>query len=170
MKSILPKNLLKGLKAARRIVIVGVGNPMKGDDGLGAMCAELIYRGLLKNPRDDLKVIIGGEVPENYTGKIRSLQPTHVLIIDACASRKKPGSVFLVDEKMIKDQAGATHQVPLSMLVKYIRETMHAGVIIVGVEPKSLDWGKPLSTPVKVSITTLARALLDTLPKVLKAR
>jgi hydrogenase 3 maturation protease len=167
-KATLPKNFSKRVKGARRVVIVGVGNPMKADDGLGAMCAELLFHELLKNPHDNIKVIVGGEVPENYTGKIRALKPTHVIIIDAALAKQKPGTILLMDDKRIKNESVSTHQVPLSLLVQYLRESVGAEVVLIGVEPKSLEWGKPISPPVKKAITALAKALVDTLPRVMQ--
>jgi len=167
-KSILPRNFLKRVKGASRIVIVGIGNPMKADDGLGAMCAELLFHRLFKNPHDNIKVIVGGEVPENYTGKIRALQPSHVIIIDAALAKKKPGTILLMDDRRIKSESVSTHQVPLSLLVQYLRESVGAQVVLIGVEPKSLQWGKPISPPVKKAIAALAKALIDTLPRVMQ--
>ena len=68
-KPILPRNFLKLIRGARRVVIIGIGNPMKADDGLGSMCAELIFHELLRKPQDRVKVIVGGEVPEKWDGQ-----------------------------------------------------------------------------------------------------
>ncbi len=143
---------------------------MKADDGLGAMCAELLFHELFKKPNDNIKIIVGGEVPENYTGKIRALQPTHVIVIDAGFARKKPGTVFLMDEKKIKSESVSTHQTPLSLLVQYLKKTVGTRVIIIGVEPKFLEWGKPISPPVKKAITALSKKLMEILPEVIKTK
>ncbi|MEO0225798.1 MAG: hydrogenase maturation peptidase HycI [candidate division WOR-3 bacterium] len=169
-KTILPKNFFKEIKGAKKVAIVGVGNPLKADDGLGAICTEHIYHELRKSPNEKIMCIIAGEVPENFTGKIRSHQPSHVIIIDAVQTNDKPGTVTIIDEKKIKDEAVSTHRLSLGQFVRYIKESIGAQVIIIGVVPKSLDWGTPISPPVKKAINALARALIQTLSRILKNR
>jgi hypothetical protein len=64
-----------------RVARVGVGNPIRGDDGAGP---HVIAR--LEGRRSAL-LIDAGEVPENYVGKIAAWRPDVVCVIDAASLR-----------------------------------------------------------------------------------
>lgn len=155
------KKLKQKLIGAERIVILGIGNTQKGDDAVGPFCIASLACLLEKGWSKNTILINGGEVPENYTGEIRKFQPTHIIIIDACSAKKKPGTIFLVDKNKINNENVSTHRMPLSMLVKFLEETIGCKVIIIGIEPKSLSWTEPLSKPVLNAVTILTEFLLN---------
>ena len=156
MKISWQQQLKRKLTCARRIAILGIGNIEKSDDGAGALCADILGREAHKKRPRNLKIINGGEVPENYTGDIRKFQPDHVIIIDACVASKKPGTIYIVEPNKIKDEDISTHRMSLSMLVKFLEETIGCKTIVLGIEPKSLAWGTTISVPVQKAIITLS--------------
>ena len=135
--------------------MLGIGNIEKSDDGAGALCADILGREAPKKRPRNLKIINGGDVPENYTGDIRKFEPTHVIIIDTCCAKKKPGAIFLVDPTKMSDEDISTHRMSLSMLVKFLEETIGCKTMVLGIEPKSLGWGTTISAPVQKAIITL---------------
>ncbi|MBD3277109.1 MAG: hydrogenase maturation protease, partial [Candidatus Aegiribacteria sp.] len=73
-------------KLRGRVVFVGIGNLLKGDDALGPkLVEELASKGL--------KTVDAGTTPENYIGKVASMEPDTVVLIDAVHLDSKPGSV-----------------------------------------------------------------------------
>ena len=60
-----------------KVVIVGIGNTMKGDDGFGPALVERL------SPKVKAVCIDAGSAPENYTGKIVKEKPDTILIVDA---------------------------------------------------------------------------------------
>ena len=154
------KRKLQGVHSA---VVLGIGNLQKGDDGAGTACAERIAGALTRGKRRRIEAIPAGEVPENYTGTIRRFKPSHVVIIDACGARKAPGSIFLIEPSAIVDADATTHRMPLSMLVRYLEETVGCRVVVIGIEPQSLDRCHALSAPVGRAVDRLARFLTSCL-------
>jgi len=167
MRSTWLSKLMKEMRHATRIVILGIGNTEKGDDSAGVRCAEALAH-KLKHP--SIKVIIAGEVPENYTGMIRSYNPTHVVIIDACAKGMKPGAVFLVDPSKIANDDVSTHRMPLSLFTMFLEKTVRCKVLIIGIEPQSVDWHEGMSATVAESILHIADNLSTALLATLKPR
>ena len=78
-------DILKG-----KTVIVGIGNSLRGDDGLGP---ELILKlqGKLK-----AVCIDAGNSPESYTGKIVKENPDTILLVDAVHLNLPPGQYRLL--------------------------------------------------------------------------
>ncbi|MEM2320738.1 MAG: hydrogenase maturation peptidase HycI [Candidatus Bathyarchaeia archaeon] len=152
------RNELKSwLGGCRRLVILGVGNPLRGDDSLGLEILERI-RGRV--PRN-VKLIYGGTVPENFIGKVGRLRPSHVLIIDAALFGGKPGEARLIPPEQIPDTTISTHTMPLNLLVSLIQKKTNAKVILLGIEPKNLGLGEEISREVKKSVERCAVALIE---------
>jgi hydrogenase 3 maturation protease len=151
--------LEKFLKTKSRVLIMGIGNMQKGDDAAGALCAERIGRQLRKKRRAGVMVINAGDVPENYTGVIRKFKPTHMVIFDTCYFGKKAGTIKVVDPRSIADGDVSTHRMPLSMLVRFLEETIGGKAMIIGIEPKIMDLNAPLSPAVSRAVEALGGAL-----------
>jgi len=162
------------LRAATRLFVLGVGNPDRADDGAGNLVARRLSRLLgrhpgrrsieersIRLPLEAIQALDGGEVPESATGTIRRFQPTHILIIDAAAGGRGPGTVFFIDKRKIADDGVSTHRIPLSDLVRYLEESVGCRVVLVGIEPGDTSPGKPMSPAVRKSCEILADAIAE---------
>jgi hydrogenase maturation protease len=153
------------LAPARRIVVLGVGNPDKGDDGAGIAAAAALRKRLSPAQKRRVRVLLGGSVPESLTGKVRAIGPQLVVILDAAIGGLRPGSLFRVDPGKIADEGITTHRISLSWLVRYIEESIGCPVIVLGIEPESLDFGTELSPAAEKGISTAVDFLVENLIK-----
>jgi len=158
----------KEIISARRIVVLGVGNPAKGDDAAGILCAQELKKLMGGKARSRLKILLGYETPENTTGEIRKFRPDLVLILDAAQSGYKPGTVFIAGKNQIEDDGASTHTISLALLVAYLEETIGCKVMVLGIQPINLGLGEKVSLPVKKNAKRLAAYLAHVLvnPKV----
>ncbi len=140
----------KFLKGYKKIVILGIGNEIKGDDALGSIIAQKTSRLLDEN--DNIIVFDGGTVPENYTRLIRKENPTHIILVDAVDMKKEPGYIRVVEKEEIANYNISTHAMPISFLIKYMETTVDAQIILVGIQPKSMELAEDISKEVKESI------------------
>lgn len=157
------------LHRARKIVVLGVGNPDKGDDGAGPRCADRLKRRLEAPAGAGVLVVDARDVPENHTGTIRRFGPDLTLIIDAAVGGHAPGTIFIVDQDKIADDGLSTHRASLRYLVRYLKETIGGEVLILGIQPENIDLGvgrNALSKPVERS----AKEIADFLSKNLMPR
>ncbi len=143
-------------------MILGIGNEIKGDDGLGPIITK--KSSLLFDKNKDIIVFDGGTVPENYTGLIRKENPTHIILIDAVDMKKEPGYIRVVEKEEIANYNISTHAMPVSYLIKYIETTIGAQIILVGVQPKSMGFAEPVSKEVAESI----EEIVSTFDKLIK--
>ncbi|MBS7625352.1 hydrogenase maturation peptidase HycI [Candidatus Bathyarchaeota archaeon] len=151
------------LRGCSRLVILGVGNPLRGDDALGI---EFLKELRGRVPRG-VKLIEGGVAPENFIGKIRALKPSHLLIIDAARFGGKPGETRLIMPEHIAGIAISTHAMPLYILAELISGGMDVKVALLGVEPKNLNLGDEISPEIEDAIKYCANLLLSVLNEVL---
>jgi len=148
--------LTKEILSAPRIVILAVGNPAKGDDAAGILCAQELKKLMGGKARSRLKILLGHETPENVTGEIRKFRPGLVLILDAAQGGYKPGTVFIVEKNQIDDDSVSTHTISLGLLVAYLEETIGCKVMVLGIQPLNLGLGENVSLPVKRAAEKLA--------------
>jgi len=147
------------LRNYKRLVILGIGNPMRGDDQVGVEIATLL-RG--KVP-DKVKIIDCQTVPENFIGEIRRFSPSHVLMIDAAHFEGRPGEARLVKPEMISGISISTHNVPLFVLAEVIEKTVGARVMLLAIQPRRIGFGEEMSVDVQRSARRIARMLLEIL-------
>jgi hydrogenase 3 maturation protease len=145
------------LSAPGRLSILGVGNPEKGDDAAGPTSADRLKDSLGNTLSRDVQIINTGVVPENFTGDIRRFKTDKTLIIDAVICGQTPGTIFIVDPGSIRDDDISSHRMPLSMLDRFLKESIGCDVLIIGIEPEKVDLDIGMSESVKKSISLLIR-------------
>ena len=135
------------LNDCEKLIILGVGNELKSDDGGGPYIIKRLTEEVTQN--EGLMFIDAQTVPENFTGKIRKENPTHVIIVDACLMDKKPGDMQIVDKYDFANIGISTHSMSLSYFVKYLEKDTDFKIIFVGIEPETMDWGDEPTSEVK---------------------
>jgi hydrogenase 3 maturation protease len=77
-----------------------------------------------------------GPVPENYTGKIRRMQPEVIILVDAVDFGGRPGETILTEAENAGGATLSTHSMPLSIFCKMLPESK---IYLLGIQPKSFD-------------------------------
>ena len=137
----------------KQLVILGVGNELGGDDSLGLSAARKLKEAL--SGISGVEVLAVGNAPENFTGLVRRLSPSHILLIDAAEMGETAGTIKLVESHQIEGMIPSTHSFPLNMLVRYLEQEIGSRVLILGMQPKKLVFGTSMSTEVESSIDNL---------------
>ncbi|WP_286244176.1 hydrogenase maturation peptidase HycI [Methanobacterium ferruginis] len=137
------------LKNHHQVVILGIGNDLRGDDAVGSVLAREMSEIFLKT--ENVTVFDGQTVPENFTGAMRRENPSHIILIDAVEMNKSPGHIKLVMKEEIANYNISTHAMPLSFLIKYLESTTSAEIILLGIQPKDMDLTYEISSEVQKS-------------------
>ena len=127
------------LTDCEKLIVLGVGNELKSDDGVGPFIIKRLKEENVEN--SNLLFIDAGTVPENFTGKIRKENPTHLIIVDACLMDSNPGDMKIVDKDEFANIGISTHSMSLSFFVRYLEKDTEIRIIFVGIEPETMDWG-----------------------------
>ncbi len=142
-----------------RVVLVGVGNPMRADDGVGPRIIELLQ----ERPLENVMLINAETVPEAFTGKVEKYKPTHVMLIDAANFRGQVGETMLITGAQIGGQALSTHSLPLTLFISYIEKSIDVPVILLGIQPKTIDFDMPMSREIEEAAVSIADTLIQVL-------
>ncbi len=148
----------------RRRLVIGVGNPERGDDGAGRLVARRL-RG--RKPR-------ALEVRE-CSGEVAALLETwagfdHVVLVDACRGAGEPGSIhrFAVGEierlaAVEPHRHGSTHGLGVAEAVALARvlDRLPPDFVVYAIEASDCRIGRELSPPVEQAVHKLAAVLAE---------
>jgi len=137
-----------GTRPRRNVLVVGIGNPDRGDDGIGPLVAQLLAGrvppdvAIIKRTGDTLGLI------EDWAGH------DAVVLVDAAAPGTTPGSVRRID--LLKDELPAdlslssTHAFGVANTVGLARTLglLPRSLIVYAVEGGNFGPGVPLSPAV----------------------
>jgi hydrogenase 3 maturation protease len=146
------KSHLKG-----KVLILGIGNTLRSDDGLGALLAARITG---KVPFLVWDVGVG---PENYLGKLIKEKPDTVVMVDAVDFGGQPGECRLLETGDIQTtNFFATHNSSISLTINYLQSNLKVDIIILIVQPKSIAFGEELSPEIAQTLDELERWFYET--------
>jgi hydrogenase 3 maturation protease len=160
------KLLKKRLKGVKRLGILAIGSELRGDDIVGFLVIQDIEKKKKKiASRVKIETFFGSTAPESITGVIKKFKPTHLMIVDAACTSKKPGDIVIGSPKE-EDAATtfATHRLPMQMFAKYLCNFFPCEVILVGIQPKNLKFA---SIPTKL-IQTKAKKVSSLILEILE--
>jgi len=155
-------NLEELFQNAKRVVICGIGNDIRGDDAFGVIVAERLKE-LLDNP--DVLVLNCGEVPENYTGKIARFNPDLVVFVDAVDFGGEVGEYIVADPEGTLGEAVSTHGLPLKFVTQFMKTMINAEFVLIGCQPGSTGLFQEPSELIKKRAERLAELLAGILGK-----
>jgi hydrogenase 3 maturation protease len=139
------------LQGARKIAFLGVGSPLRADDSIGLYIVSELEKRLKPDLTREYLFFLGESAPENFSGAIRSQMPSHVIIFDAAELGKESGAFSLIEPEQISGTSFSTHMLPLKILIDYLIKTVGCEVIVVGVQPKLLEFGYSITSEVKTA-------------------
>ena len=123
----------------KKKLFVGIGNLLKMDDGVGVYISKRI------RTNDSILSLTVEASIENYIGKIVSLNPDILILIDCVDLKAIAGTFKLLSLRQIQDLTFNTHNISLRRLSEFF--TMP--VYVLGIQPEKIDFGENLSYLVK---------------------
>lgn len=149
----------------KRVLILGVGNVLFGDDGFGPAAADYLLRNC--EIPDDVQVMdVGiGAGDILFTVGLSPRKPRRIIILDAVDVKKKPGEIFQLSIKDLPASKLADfslHLFPSANLLKELRDQMDVDIVILACQaghiPDSVSMG--LSESVRKALPKAAQRAL----------
>jgi hydrogenase 3 maturation protease len=143
---------------AERVVVAGIGNPIRRDDFVGVKIVQDLRGKVPKN----VHLIECETVPESFMQEIVDLKPSHVLLIDAAFIGLKPGMTRLIFPEQITDfPAVTTHVLPLRIFCEYITKMSEAKIALLLIEPGNTEFGEGLTPMVQAAAEKITKILVE---------
>jgi hydrogenase maturation protease len=146
-----------------KIIILGVGNLLLSDEGVGVHVANELMKMDLS---PEISVIEGGTDGFRLLNIIT--EADRLIIIDAVKGDAPPGSIYRFDIGEVQNSPSgfktSVHQIGILEVLDLsglIGKTPHTTVI--GIEPKCLEMGMDLSPEIKAKIPRIIELILDEL-------
>ncbi|MBE9513667.1 MAG: hydrogenase 3 maturation endopeptidase HyCI [Chloroflexi bacterium] len=152
-------------------VVLGIGNTLRGDDGIGVHVVESVNKRLEgsgtraeqnKSGRSDRRIVAidCGTTPENYTSIIREHGPDRLVLVDAAEMGLPPGSYRIIPPERTGIMSVSTHSLPLSLFLSYVGEFCRE-VVLVAVQPGRMNLGGKLSRAVRMGGEQVASLIIE---------
>ena len=136
-----------------KTVIVGIGNLLRGDDGLGPCLVERLKRKL------DVPCINAESCLDRYVGKIAREHPDTVLFIDAVHLGRKPGAFEIMRADEVLDTKTSTHDLTPRSAMDILKERTDSQLYLLGVQPANVQIGVGISSKIMKTVRYLDRAI-----------
>lgn len=143
------QNKLEKIIQTKTILFVGIGNALKSDDGIGIYICNNIKQ------TNNIKTLIVENGIEKFVGKINSLNPEILILVDCTDFNKKPGFVDILPIEQIQDFTVNTHTIS----VKRISEFFKMKTFILGVQAENVRFGEEFSKGVINSANELIKKI-----------
>ena len=145
----------------KKIVVLGLGNILLKDEGVGVCVAEEIAKRSLP---ENVEVIDGGTASLDILTSMKEVDK--LIIIDALRGGEKPGTVYrLHPEDLLtpSDTHVSLHQMHVLEGLSAAEKMGNAPqeTVIIGVEPEEIDWGVGVTSTVKRKIPEITDIVLQ---------
>ena len=137
-----------------KILVVGVGNEQRGDDGYGPRMIQRL------EGKVDVALLDVGEAPENYLGRISNQQAQTILVLDAANFGEEPGTAAILEVEDMDGATVSTHGIPLKVFFSLIRTESKSEIFCLSVQPLQFGQGSFLSASVESSVEILSETLI----------
>lgn len=144
------------MKHGHHIIVMGLGNVLLGDDGLGVHAVRALEA---KCPHPRISYYDGGTCGLDLLPLLE--EGSHLLILDSIEGKEAPGSIVEVAEEKLSPSIPlkfSTHDIALPDLLALLR--LRRGdrlkkMVILGMIPRRLTISDELSTELKASFPKL---------------
>lgn len=144
---------------ARSIAILGLGNLLRSDDGVGIHAVRRLQEDA--RLRRHVQLIDGGTLGLDLLPAVTGI--THLLVLDAVDRGSDPGTILRFSGADLEKLpvAKSVHLLGFSDLLGSLTLLGHTptDVVLLGIQPESTDWGVLLSPAVDAALNQLLEAV-----------
>jgi hydrogenase maturation protease len=137
-----------------KLLIIGLGNSLLQDDGVGVQAAKLLQA----NPPPGADVVEGGT-------DLMSLAPyleryPQVLVMDAMDAGQPPGTLYecAIEDLERPGPSVSLHELGLLSVLEFIEPAQRPKITILGIQPERIDYGMELSPRLQARLPDVAGA------------
>jgi hydrogenase maturation protease len=154
--------LTAGLPMPRKSVVIGVGNRLLKDEGVGIHVLQALEKETLP---PDVHLFDGGICGIGLLDFFQGA--SKALLIDAADMNRKPGTILRFTPETLRAQAReikfSTHDIGVAEVLELAKALGQSPeeVVIIGIQPKEIDWGTELTPEVQASIPKVLQIIRE---------
>jgi len=152
----------------QKTVVLGVGNTLLSDEGIGVHVVEQLRRSYPVHPA--VEFLDGGTL--SFTLVVPLAGADQLIIIDAAELRAPPGTVTLfeneaMDHYLCHGNRRSVHEVSLIDLlaIAKLTDSLPPRRALIGIQPHSMEWGESPSAEVAAAIPAACQMTLELMRK-----
>jgi hydrogenase maturation protease len=134
--------LIKKISLSKNPLVVGIGNTLRSDDGVGVDIVENL------KSKTFLKILNVESTIENYLDKLRDINFDFLLIVDAAKFSEDRRFSLFKPEEIKNTSLYFTHNTSLKLTIEYLKKEKTFDILILGIKTNNFSLGKNLSQTV----------------------
>jgi len=144
------------------VLVLGLGNVLLGDDGLGAAVVARLEREYFVPP--GVRLVDGGTLGLSLLGLLA--ESDHVILVDAVRTDNPPGSLVRLDGADVSDAVRdrlSPHQIGVAAVLEAARliDRYPASVTLLGLVPDAIELAVVRSHAVDTNLDALVTAVVS---------
>lgn len=153
------------IETDNKLIILGLGNPLFQDEGLGV---HVIHQLMHEEMNNRIELIDGGT---DGLGLLEIVERAdYLIIVDAIDGNLTAGTVKKLDASQIPliiTKKLSPHQFSFQevLALAHLRNKVPQKMILIGVQPKSLDWGTELTREVAAVVPVIINLIYKEIEK-----
>ena len=150
------------MSATKKIIILGIGNLLLKDEGVGIQLIQLLEKEALP---PGVELVDGGTSTLDILPLLKDA--TKIIVIDAMKAGGEPGSIYRCRPSDLipsEDAPMSLHHIDFLQalkMTKLLGEDLEPRTIIFGIEPQEIEWAIGLTPPVAEKIPVLKKLVLE---------
>jgi hydrogenase maturation protease len=156
------------LIALNKTLVLGVGNPLMQDDGVGVYVVQRLKAEHPDSPQ--VEFMDGGTLSFSLIGEIETA--TNLIVIDAAQLSDEPGSVRIffgeeMDLFLGQQKNSSVHDITLIdlMSIALLSDRLPARRALIGIQPGSIDWSTEPTPAIKKAIPDVCNIAMELIEK-----
>ena len=142
------------------ILILGVGNSIQMDDGIGVHVIDEMRK---KPLPANIELFDGGTLGYDLLGTIEGRKK--IVVVDAVKGQQPPGTLYKFSPEDVPNDNNydSLHQLGIIEAIRLagLQDKAPDQTVIIGVEPEVIDWGLSLTDTVKEKIPRIIDMVMD---------
>jgi hydrogenase maturation protease len=153
-------------KKRKKALVLGIGNLLLKDEGLGVRAAESFKRGYSFGA--EVVCLDGGTSGLGLLSYIRDY--THLIIVDAVAAKGAPGTILRIPGEKLQSlpylKPSTAHQIGVRDLLAIARfQGLSPELVVIGIIPKDISAGLELTPEAHKALPLATEAIREELEK-----
>lgn len=155
-------------RSLRRTVVLGIGNPLMGDDGIGITIVQRLLNREEVSPfaQGKVEILDGGTLGYLLIDRLAGV--SELVVVDAANMGTDAGAVRVfedgdMDDFLASNRKSSVHEVGLIDLLEMLAlmGQLPQRRALVGIQPEIVDWQTDLSPAVAASLPRAEAAVME---------